>query len=198
MAGNQHLPHGYYYYQPDPTRPYFQLAPTTFETPEVCPCGDVCKSFFGMESMCDDCGKPHRFDDKRDLRYSTFTCQWCGDHVVHMERDIKEHLQCCSHRPHPQIYLESEMCDCWQGNNCSCGLTPYFFHTHTMYYEELQPREVEGETIHMSNFEDNMTEEMMVWNENRLGYPPKAQPMIVRANNSTENRLPLLKRKGGP
>ena len=41
-----------------------------------------------------------------------FKCLWCGQLVLNLQREIREHCANCTHRPFPTIYDEKDMCNC--------------------------------------------------------------------------------------
>ena len=127
---------------PDPTDPLPDMPSTSSEAPENCPCQGPCKVKCDFGSICETCDKPHRFDYGRNNAYSTFTCTWCGSHVVNMERDIRQHLHLCTRKPHPRnivdprIIVEDDMCNCII--YCHCGLTPCFMDTYTVSFKDTR------------------------------------------------------------
>ena len=169
---------------PDPTRIYFESLPEAHFAPSFCNCRRECKAVYGINSICNDCEKPHRFDEDRDNANSTFTCTWCGHEVVNMEYDIRRHLDYCDHSPRPKIYTEDAMCDCIL--NCYCGYTPRFLATYTVkfYESSRESRWINGCQIsrEIPNITYRRRPEMHEWNRQRLGYPPNHQELIVDAN----------------
>ena len=85
---------------------------TRFLEPFPCPCSWDNKTCILPTILCKGCHKPHRLDTIRDNHNSTFLCVWCGQIVLNLQREIREHCANCTHRPYPTVYVETDMCKC--------------------------------------------------------------------------------------
>lgn len=83
------------------------------------------------------------------------------------------------------MYVETDMCGCFTGWGCTCGIASNFCDTHTTRFHEWK-QIIDGEDrVYLPTLENTITEEMKTWNIHRLGYPPNARPMLVDADNTT-------------
>ncbi len=85
---------------------------TAFLEAYPCPCSWDNKTCITPTIICKPCQRPHRLDTLRDNHYSNFLCLWCGQFVLNLEREIREHCANCTHRPFPTVYIETDMCKC--------------------------------------------------------------------------------------
>ncbi len=90
----------------------FPIKKTRFIEPFPCPCAWDNKVCLLPTIMCKECQRPHRLDTMRDNCHSTFLCVWCGQVILNLEREMREHCANCTHRPYPTVFIESDMCKC--------------------------------------------------------------------------------------
>ena len=183
---------------PNPTLSYYDTIPTEYFAPGYCGCRNECKALYGINSICSECDRPHRFDEDRDNDTSTFSCTWCGDMIVNMEYDIRKHLNECDHSPRPLIFTEDVMCSCTQ--YCYCGHTPRFMNNYTHRFTETrqETRFYDGRPVWVDvrNVTRRHRPEMFDWNLDRIGYPPNHQALIADANERADNRIDPLNQPG--
>ena len=84
-------------------------------------------------TICERCVKPHRFDNGRNVMFSSVVCRWCGHRFPHTERDLRRHMFVCSQGPKPVPWVETDMCRCLQ---CRCGHLPELRMTHQSSWRE--------------------------------------------------------------
>ncbi len=122
--------------------------------------------------------------------------------VLNTEKEIRAHLEECSHRPYPTVHMEYEMCAC---DDCgrSCRFTPTFNNNYLQKYQSIhtefvynlnpshpinqtwlagmQPVDIFNlarEHVVIPNIIPNLSQQFESWNICRIGIPPGIHPVI--------------------
>ncbi len=173
----------------------------TMRDPCICPPNNLtCAN--QNKNICNICHRAHRLDALRRPEYSTFSCQWCLVLVLNTEKEIRSHLQECTHRPYPTVHMENEMCYC-KGCERGCSFTTPFNNNFVQRYQEthrefvyqidphseanqqwfegMSPVEIfklARETVNIPNIISSLRGEYEQWNICRIGLPPFTHPNV--------------------
>ena len=122
--------------------------------------------------------------------------------ILNTEKEIRVHLEACTHRPYPTVHIEREMCFC-KGCERGCSFaTPFnnnfvqrYQETHREFVYQIDPNseanqrwledmnpvqifKLARETVDIPNKLPNIKSAFEQWNICRIGVPPFTHPNV--------------------